>query len=184
METKRLKDPIEEIKKPLVFGFDDDLVTTATTPRMQVQGIINDQEYVLGEPEIPSSRCPTIVFVGPYSSEGGEYDILRVPSWRKYFWCAGNPPELIRSGRNYTLIIYEALEEDIGFPGDAIASMSPWPKLWQHAEPEPKAWRGVFFPTYSRKVLFSKTISFRTAELPRWKPQVLIDRRTLARKDG
>ena len=45
------------------------------------------------------------------------------------------------------------------------------------------AWRGVFSPLYHPKVLFSQQIEVRTADLPRWKPRITIDRRTLMRGD-
>ncbi len=45
------------------------------------------------------------------------------------------------------------------------------------------AWRGIFFPFYHPKVLFSEQIEVRTADLPRWKPRITIDRRTLTRED-
>jgi hypothetical protein len=53
----------------------------------------------------------------------------------------------------------------------------------EYPEPEPTTWRGVFAPTHSREVLFSQQIEIRTADLPRWKPHITIDRRTLERDD-
>ena len=36
---------------------------------------------------------------------------------------------------------------------------------------EPKNQRGVYSVNYPRKILFSETITFKTKELPRWKPK-------------
>lgn len=40
------------------------------------------------------------------------------------------------------------------------------------SEPEPSVWRGVFSPNYHRKVIFSKKIKIKMADLPRWKPYI------------
>ena len=74
-------------------------------------------------------------------------------------------------------------EEQIGLPGDSVASTTPWPALWQRPEPDARAWRGVFSPTCRREVLFSQTVKRRTATLPKWKPRITIDRRTLVRSE-
>jgi hypothetical protein len=44
--------------------------------------------------------------------------------------------------------------------------------------------RGVFRTNYPRKILFSKTVTFKTAELPRWKPKNIIGLRTFDEKDA
>ena len=98
-------------------------------------------------------------------------------------------------------------EEQIGLPGDSVTSTTPWPALWQRwtteptrprvgvtsttpwpalwqrPEPDARAWRGVFSPTCRREVLFSQTVKRRTATLPKWKPRITIDRRTLVRAE-
>jgi hypothetical protein len=53
----------------------------------------------------------------------------------------------------------------------------------QRPEAEPETWRGVFSPTYKWKPLFSQQIKIRTTELPRLKPHVTIDRRTIEGED-
>lgn len=101
--------------------------------------------------------------------------------WGKRYWASPAPrPGALtrmmipgRSGRY--VVLFEATEDDLGHPGDVVASMTLWPPLWQHAEPEPRVWRGVFSPTYPREVLFSQEIEMRTAELPRWRPHITID---------
>jgi hypothetical protein len=103
--------------------------------------------------------------------------ITEMQEWRKYFWGVGNLPYLIQGARN-PIFAYEAALEQIGFPGDAVTSTSPWPDLWRSVELEPRPWRGVFTFSHKHKVLFSKTLSFRISELPRLKPHVVIDHRT------
>ena len=55
------------------------------------------------------------------------------------------------------------------------------PVIVPHKEPEPMRERGVFCLKYHRKVLFTKLVTLKTADLPRWKPKIVIDRRTLER---
>lgn len=57
------------------------------------------------------------------------------------------------------------------------------PSQLRHSEPEPQAWRGVFAPAYKWKTLFSQQVEIRTTELPRLKPHIIIDRRTLEEDD-
>lgn len=73
-----------------------------------------------------------------------------------------------------------------GEPGEGnleIKAKLSQPGLWQHPEPDSSVWRGVFSPLYHPKVLFSQQIEIRTADLPRWKPHITLDRRTLTRGD-
>ena len=49
---------------------------------------------------------------------------------------------------------------------------------------DPSAWRGVFTMKTDRRTLFSASVEVRTNTLRRWKPQIIIDRRTLEREDA
>lgn len=79
------------------------------------------------------------------------------------------------------LLHFIAPEEKLGLPGDTGASTTSEP--WQGPEPDAKVWRGVFSPPYHCEVLFSKTVELRTADLPKWKPHITIDRRTRTRAE-
>ncbi len=50
-------------------------------------------------------------------------------------------------------------------------------------EAEPEVWRGIFSPTYHRKILFSEIVELQTAKLPRLKPRITLDRRMLSREE-
>lgn len=146
---------------------------TTTTATSINTGSINTES--IEDPGLRPSQAITIVVIGSRSETVMPFISPREK--RKYFWTIGNlpyssPPE------PKLLLIYEATDEQLGFPGDAIASMSPWPELWRLEGFEPRPWRGVFSFTHKHKVLFSKTLSLRTAQLPRLKPHVVIDRHT------
>ena len=81
------------------------------------------------------------------------------------------------------LFRFVASEEQLGLSGCTAASTTLWSEPKQCPEPDTKAWRGVFSPPYHRKTLFSQSVEFRTADLPKWKPHITIDRRTLARTE-
>ena len=81
------------------------------------------------------------------------------------------------------LLRFIASEEQIGLPGDTVASTTLWSELWQRPEPDPKVWRGIFSPPYRRKALFSQSVELRTADLPKWRPHITIDRRTRTRAE-
>jgi len=80
-------------------------------------------------------------------------------------------------------IVYHVIEDDLGFPGEAVGSVSPWPVLWRYDQPEPADSRGVFPTNYRRKVLFTKQVTLRTSELPRWKPKAIIGLRMFEEED-
>ena len=61
---------------------------------------------------------------------------------------------------------------------------SAWPKLWRYDQPEPADARGVVLTNYRQKILFTKNVSFKTSELPRWKPKTIIGLRTFEEKDA
>jgi len=91
-----------------------------------------------------------------------------------------------RNGEQETpllMLVYYGTHEG-GLEGNPeIKAKLSQPGLWQHSEPDASVWRGVFSPLYHPKVLFSEQIEVRTADLPRWKPRITIDRRTLTRGD-
>lgn len=77
-------------------------------------------------------------------------------------------------------------ERDIVETGSAggAAIMTGSALLDVEPEPDPRVWRGVFVVDAPRKVLFTKRVHVKIADLPRWKPHIVIDRRTLERGDG
>ena len=58
------------------------------------------------------------------------------------------------------------------------------PKLSRYGQSRPADGRGVFPTNYPRKVLFYKPVTFKTTELPRWKPKNIIALRTFDEKDA
>ncbi len=46
------------------------------------------------------------------------------------------------------------------------------------AEVEALPWRGTYCVAHTEKILFSQNVEFRTSDLPRWKPRVIIDPHT------
>ncbi len=114
---------------------------------------------------------------------GGETNLVNLGERKKYFWFPAISP-----GSAYTSvmmpIIYQVLEDDLGFPGEAVGSVSPWPVLWRQSEPQPADLRGVFRTNYPRKLLFTKPVTFKTSELPRWKPKTIIGLRTFEERNA
>ena len=58
------------------------------------------------------------------------------------------------------------------------------PDLYRNEQSLPADGRGVFPANYPRKILFSKTVAFKTAELPRWKPKNIIGLRAFDEEDA
>ena len=134
------------------------------------------------EPSCLGSQHSTVAVLIPHRVSGWETGIVRQSEGKKYLFPRAYAPSLAyASGGN--LLIYEALQEDIGFPDEVVASIPPWPRFWNLEEAQPTNWRGAFYPTYNRKVLFSKTMTLRTSALLRWKPNVTIQMRSIESED-
>jgi hypothetical protein len=57
--------------------------------------------------------------------------------------------------------------------GDYSSRAAPARKIEDDTHP----WRGLFVLRQPQKVLFTQALEFRTAELPRWNPHIVISRR-------
>ncbi|MBI4488654.1 MAG: hypothetical protein HY694_06175 [Deltaproteobacteria bacterium] len=60
--------------------------------------------------------------------------------------------------------------ENASETGSAFAGASP------EAEFETYPWRGTYCLAHTEKILFLQNVEFKTSDLPRWKPRVIIDR--------
>lgn len=106
------------------------------------------------------------------------------PGSRRYYWLTGRSPAGYGSTQSHYVISIQCNEEQIGSPDDAIVtSLQDLPELGHYDTSELRPWRGVFSPPHKPKILFSEPIEIKVASLPRWKPQITIDRRTLDRAD-
>lgn len=113
----------------------------------------------------------------------GESDFDSSSAGEKYLWRRA-----VSQGMAYTSdmmpIIYQVIEDDLGFQGEAVGSVSPWPLTWRYGEPEPAESRGVFPTNYRRKVLFTKKVILETSDLPRRKPKAIIGLQTFEEEDA
>ena len=119
----------------------------------------------------------------PFESGSGQLNLAYPYEDKKYLWR-----KAVSSGLAYTSgmmpIIYQVLEDDLGFPGEAVGSVSPWPVLWRQSEPQQADLRGVFPTNYPRKVIFTKPVTFKTSELPHRKPKTIIGLRAFEEEDA
>jgi hypothetical protein len=160
---------------------DDDVQTTATVTMRDespsLQTVTGALEGTPSQYPIGPRRSERVVLVAT-SSLGTIFASSLVATLaeaiKKYYWHTTS-----RSG--HCEINIEATEEQLGLVGDAIVSTSPWPAFWRQPEPESAVWRGVFTPPHHRKVLFAQEIDIETSKLPRLKPRITLDRRTLSR---
>ena len=154
----------------------DASATTTTMDAVDSQDTAEETASIRGQ-------SAGVALIVACSSGGGDSDIDYPGEGKKYLWRRPILPRPAYASGGHPFV-YTALEEYLGSPGEAVASMSPWPDLWERVEPEPTRLRGVFPHTSHRKVLFSETLKFKTADLPRWKPKVIIGLRTFEGKDG
>jgi len=133
--------------------------------------VMDDPNILCEESKTRELCCRTVVLTDSPKD-------LSFSQTMKYFWSNYGSVSGIQS--TYACI-YETPEVYIGLP--TIASMALCQELQLYSEPDKAVWRGLFCPTYERKILFSQEIKLRTADLPRWKPKVIIDRRTFDRSD-
>ena len=102
---------------------------------------------------------------------------------KKFLWRPKHLIDFIHSAGN-NVIVLEGSEDYLGFTGEAVATMFKWPDIWGPIEHQEVSQRGIYFPKYERNVLFSKTLTFKTSELPRWKPTAIIGKRNFEVDDA
>jgi len=117
---------------------------------------------------------------------------LRFPATasQKDFWY------LLTHARNALVhqAAFEATQEQLDYPTDPAAtetlSLDVWPVFPRCAESfSPRQSdaglpRGTIRLSYPREVIFSEELEFEIQTLPRWRPFVTIDRRTVEASDG
>jgi hypothetical protein len=116
--------------------------------------------------------------------------------WRRCLWGGHNFERLGSSG--ITLVFHwpaaaflqppitlsrSVVDELTPNVGSAIERISFSTSSNQESESEVLSQRGTFVLAHTQEMLFSREVELRTAELPRWKPHLAIDRRTLDRNN-
>ena len=165
MEEEKIMESVDQARRDSYIGTaglepEDfaDTIETAIKPSVNVAVLVAHQPGS-GEPDFD------------YSSAGKKYLWRRAAS-HGLAYTSGMMP-----------IVYQVIEDDLGFPGEAVGSISPWPVLWRYDQPEHADLRGVFPTNYRRKVLFTKKVTLKTSDLPRRKPKVIIGLRTFEKED-
>src|SRR5262249_11319229 len=80
-------------------------------------------------------------------------------------------PITLPEHQRVTLTIGEAAPSAADGPGSEELSTPTEP-----ADADERPWRGVFAPERQQTTLFSEEVEVRTADLPRWEPQVHLKR--------
>jgi len=179
MEEKEIVEAIDQAWQGLFSPmWEHPESTTATTMEMATVEI----EDISKRARLPISQSPDVAVLVACPSGSGKPDLVNLYEAKKYFWRSAISPGLVyASGRKP--YIYEVLEEYLGFPGESVGSVSPWPELWRYDQSEPPDARGVFPINCPRKVLFTNNVTVRTSELPRWKLKTIIGLRTFEEED-
>lgn len=156
--------------------------TCSVNSANQVTAIIMQDDTIAledigDEPDFKGSQNFAVAVLVPTSSSGWEPNIEDSTVGKKYLWRPVYGPKLCYASGAQTLV-YEVLDEYVGFPDDVLTSISVSPPLRENEEEQSSILRGVFYPNYQRKVLFSKTLTLQTNKLPRWKPHATIQMRT------
>lgn len=180
MEEKEIVEAIDQAWQDLFSPMWEHLEsTTATTMEMATI----ETEDIAKRTRLSRRQSPDVAVLVACPSGSGKPDLVNLYEVKKYFWRPAISPGLVyASGRQP--YIYGVLEEYLGFPGESVGSVSPWPELWQYGEPQQTEGRGVFYTNYPRKIMFSKTVTFKTSELPRWKPKTIIGLRTFEERNA
>lgn len=86
---------------------------------------------------------------------------------------------VLRSGA----VAVEVEVDEVGLPGECMASTAQWPTLWAEPRAEPPRARGTLSVRMARSVLFTLNVELGRTSANPWKPKVTIDRRALDRAD-
>lgn len=164
-----------------ITGAEECLISGATTDKINRDRSLSNpsKKSDLAEKE----GIDTVVIILTFSEE----DALKAYSEKsigkdysvKYLWKRLlNPLSIVKNK-----LFFQASEDQLEFPEDTAASMSAWPDFCKKSEPDRRIWRGIFSPQYSRKVIFTQQVNAQIEKLPRWKPYITIDRRTIDRNE-
>lgn len=95
-------------------------------------------------------------------------------SFGKSYWQASAPTssQLTECFVERTIAV-EGSVDQIGFPGDAIATTVRWPDLWTKPLLDPPRARGLVTVNHEKTTLFETPVELRTAALPRRKPFIV-----------
>jgi hypothetical protein len=140
------------------------------------QNLPNGIAATMGLESLEYWKSESIAFA-PLSSSSSEEKYAQ-GLLKRYYWNTEKTAFLMGCSGVITYLIQG---EYLGLQDESIATTSTSPKLLPNEDTDRRVWRGVFSPRYHRKILFSQPVTFKTADLPRWKPKVVIDRRTLER---
>jgi len=141
-----------------------------------------DTDDISGRPMYPGGKSVKVaVFVASQPGRKETDPDLR-REVREYYWFSTGYP---MSNWPYGgPVVYEVLDgEHMGFPEETAGSVYPFAVRWQQSESQPADLRGVFLTHYPRKVLFTKPMTFRTSDLPHWKPKNIIGLRAFDEED-
>jgi len=180
MEEKEIVEAIDQACQGL-FSPMWEHPESATATTMEMAAV--ETEDILKRTRLPINQSPDVAVLVACPPGMGKSDLVNLYEGKKYFWYPAISPGLMyASGRKP--YIYEVIEEYLGFPGESVGSVSPWPELWQYGEPQQTEGRGIFYTNYPRKIIFSKPVTFKTSELPRWKPKTIIGLRTFEERNA
>ena len=159
-------------ERPRLFEspiFEEDTGTIATT----TTGLEPRRAFAIphhaDQPTLPK-RSHTLV-IRPF--ESSDPYALTKPYW--------SVSEQVPVSFGYFVSI-EVAAEQLGLPGDAVASESPWPLLWNQPFSSSRSRPGVVFITHRRPTIFEEHLVLHTASLPWWRPQIAINRRRVEKK--
>ncbi len=131
----------------------------------------------------PSSFTPIgnqryrVIYLVVCEDENDERNFEQLCFVKKNIWRVENTKYLNTLPQRHTLIL-ENTKDYIGNSADSIATMDQLSDLWQFSGTQDIDIRGTYSPTYKRKMLFSKPLTFRTSALRKWKPKAIIGKRS------
>lgn len=84
------------------------------------------------------------------------------------------------------LVFLESPVDQVGLPGETVATTAMWPTLWHEPEPYPEGepLRGTFAALFERDVLFTMDVNIERSRLKHWDPEVTLHSIDLDPEDG
>ncbi len=98
----------------------------------------------------------------------------------KFLWRGSSTVEVSNLYYPNAIVFESSDDQSFTNASEHIASLGElWEELVEQVETKTSEFRGVYSPKYKRKVIFSETITFKTSELPRWKPNSIIGKQNI-----
>ena len=164
-----------------VYGNEENIWSITDSSTLTPDQIeIEDHEDVVDRYTFVPLRPRNLAVLISCSLENDGPDKERECQVRKFLWRESSTIEFPKTHYINAIVLESSEDQLVTNASENVATLGGiWPEILEQVEAKVSELRGVYSPTYKRKVIFSETITLKTSELPRWKPNAIIGKHNI-----